>query len=111
MWEEHIQMGARNEKEQNKTPASHHHRLSPEIQVLNGHRSETQKGHWAVVSMDNAGVHGKGKAFLCQIQDLVWDWRSLWDGFSGTSEDQHFVPLLFHMIRVQHHLQTYLKKM
>lgn len=65
---------------------------------------------WSVVSMDNAGFHGKGKACLCQIQDLVWDWPSLWDGFSGISEEQHFVPLLFHMIRAQHHLQTYLKR-
>lgn len=83
---------------------------APVIKVLNGHRSETQNGHWAVVSMDNARFHGKGKACLCQIQDLVWDWPSLWDGFSRISEEQHFVPLLFHMIRVQHHLQTYLKR-
>lgn len=60
--------------------------------------------------MDNTGVHGKDTACLCQIQDSVWDWPSLWHGLSGTSEDQHFAPLLFYMLRVPHRLQTYLKK-
>lgn len=29
MWEGHVQMAARNEKEKHKTPVCHHHRLSP----------------------------------------------------------------------------------
>lgn len=35
------------------------------IIALNGHGSETQEGHRAVASMDDADVPGKGKIYLC----------------------------------------------
>lgn len=120
MWAQHVQMGVRNtERKKKKRHVSSFYRdqqvnttgSAPKVKVLKGHGSETQKCHWAVVCMDNTGVHGKGEARLCQIQDMVWDWPSLWDGLSGTSEDQLFVPFLFHTIRVQHQLQKiYLQK-
>lgn len=98
-------MGIRSEKEKN---ASSLHRdlkvkttgLAPKNKVPDEYGSETQKGHWAVASKANAGAHGKGELCLCQMQDLARDWPSLWCGLSGISEHQHFVPLLFPMIKV-----------
>lgn len=103
-------MGIRSEKEKNASSLYRDLKvkttgLAPKNKVPDEYGSETQKGHWEVASMDNAGAHGKGEFCLCQMQGLARDWPSLWCGLSATSEHQHFVPLLFPLIRVV--LQNY----